>query len=195
MVKELRQLLQVLADRSRSQWDRLVHVSARRRARSLILRHNPPKAILVVCTGNIFRSPYAASLLRAKLLAAGIRGIEVESAGFIGPERPADPRGASLALQRGHDLSGHRSRLILTGDAIRFDLVVGMTRRHLKEARRNLRIPHSQFVLLGDFDTNGGPTREIEDPFGRDDEVLERVFNQIERSVQGLSSLIATCRG
>ncbi|MFL5359908.1 MAG: low molecular weight phosphotyrosine protein phosphatase, partial [Myxococcales bacterium] len=74
--------------------------------------------VLMVCTGNICRSPMAQVLLADALKKRGI-DVAVESAGLgalVG--HPADPIAVKLMQARGLDLSGHRGRQ-LTREIIR----------------------------------------------------------------------------
>src|SRR5438067_12160437 len=71
------------------------------------------KRILLVCTGNICRSPLAAALLDRALAQRGIDGIEVGSAGTGAWDGAPVSEGAYLVgLERGLDLSAHRTRLL-----------------------------------------------------------------------------------
>jgi protein-tyrosine phosphatase len=172
--------------------DRLSHSHHRRRAKKRVCELGRPNRILVVCTGNIFRSPYAAELLRTVLERTGSPNIQVESAGFIDPGRPADGLGLSHALLRGIDISQHRSRLVLAEDAVRFDVILAMTRHHRNELIRRFAFPHQRIFLLGDFDGDDPPEREIPDPFGVTADVFQKIFEQIDRSVRGLAEILTT---
>src|SRR2546425_2607322 len=66
--------------------ERLLHPLRRRKALEVLRARRRPKTILVVCHGNICRSPMAAELLGRDLAPFGIA---VQSAGFIGFNRPA----------------------------------------------------------------------------------------------------------
>lgn len=92
----------------------------------------PGVAILLVCTGNLCRSPMAEGLLRRHLDDAGIPA-EVASAGLTGEGQPADPRAAEALAARGIDLSAHRNRRLGPEHTAAADLVVAMTREHLRE--------------------------------------------------------------
>lgn len=166
--------------------DRLASSRHRREARLRLARQEVPRSILFVCTGNICRSPYAEARLRAVLRGTELEAVKIESAGFIGPGRPADPRGSAIALARGVDLSRHQSRLIGPADAARFDLIVAMTRQHRTDLIRRFDLEPDRVVLLGDFTLQDGGPREILDPYGKPDHEFERVFDQIESAIQGL---------
>jgi len=90
-------------------------------------------AILLVCTGNICRSPMAEGILRARLAAKGIQGT-VASAGIAFDGREATPEAVAVASRRGIDISAHRSRIISSEMVSAADLVIGMERMHVREA-------------------------------------------------------------
>ncbi|MGO4692081.1 arsenate reductase/protein-tyrosine-phosphatase family protein [Glaciibacter sp. 2TAF33] len=89
-----------------------------------------PFTVLVVCTGNICRSPLAEQLIRARFAAAGIPAV-VHSAGtgaLVGYEMT--PEAASLSQRYGGDPAGHAARQI-TADLINgADLILTATRQH-----------------------------------------------------------------
>ncbi len=85
--------------------------------------------VLVVCVGNICRSPMAEALLRARL---GHRPrFDVSSAGvsaLVG--HPADESAVALMRERGIDISGHRARQLTPQVAAEADLVLVMESGH-----------------------------------------------------------------
>jgi len=95
--------------------------------------------VLVVCLGNICRSPTAEEVLRQKLDAAGLAPwVEVDSAGtgswHIGD--PPDARSQRHAAQRGYDLSALRGRQVAPADFHRFDLILAMDDDNLTDLQR-----------------------------------------------------------
>jgi len=92
-------------------------------------------SILVVCTGNICRSPIAEGLLREALhVRFGDAAPAVSSAGTAGWEgRPATPEAVEAARERGVDISGHVAREVTEPIAHDADLVVTMTREQREE--------------------------------------------------------------
>jgi protein-tyrosine phosphatase len=89
--------------------------------------------ILVLCTANQCRSPLAAAALRARL-ARRDPALMVESAGLGADGFPATPPTLDAARALGFDLTEHRSRQLDSTILERADLVVGMERRHVREA-------------------------------------------------------------
>ena len=95
--------------------------------------------VLMVCLGNICRSPTAEAVLRAKLEAAGLaEQVVVDSAGtgswHIGS--PPDARSQRHAANRGYDLSALRGRQVAEGDFHHFDLILAMDEDNLADLER-----------------------------------------------------------
>jgi protein-tyrosine phosphatase len=95
--------------------------------------------VLMVCLGNICRSPTAEGVLRAKLEAAGLGGrVEVDSAGtgswHVGAA--PDARSQRHAARRGYDLSALRARRVTEDDFRRFDLILAMDQDNLADLQR-----------------------------------------------------------
>lgn len=87
--------------------------------------------ILFVCTANQCRSVVAEALARRRF---GDQPFVVGSAGLLLEEgRPTPPTGVAVAAEYGIDLSRHRSRRIDTRRLGDWDLVLVMSRRHLRE--------------------------------------------------------------
>jgi protein-tyrosine phosphatase len=92
---------------------------------------NGPLEVLVVCTGNVCRSPLAARMLQAGFddLAAG--AVRVVSAGIRALDgRPVTPEIARLAARLGVDTSGFRAHTLTPAEIRRADLVLGLDRGH-----------------------------------------------------------------
>ncbi len=84
--------------------------------------------ILVVCTGNVCRSPFIERLLRLHLAGSPV---EVASAGTGAPAgEPMDPLAADLLTALGADPRGHGARQLTRAVVAGADLVLTATRRH-----------------------------------------------------------------
>lgn len=85
--------------------------------------------MLLVCSGNICRSPIAEQVLRAEL--ALYPQFAVSSAGTIArPGMPMPEQASRMSRLMGGDPSAHRSRRISTTDVAQADLILGMAREH-----------------------------------------------------------------
>ena len=95
-------------------------------------------SILVVCTGNVCRSPIAEGMLRAALLARmGEDAPRVRSAGTAAWEGSgAMPESVAAAAERGVDIRGHEARTMSTAMLEEADLVLGMATEHREEVAR-----------------------------------------------------------
>lgn len=86
------------------------------------------KKILMVCHGNICRSPMAKAILLNKLQEKKISGIEVDSAGtsdyHVG-EAP-DPRTLANGLKHGIDATSYRARQFKSADFAKYDRIYAM---------------------------------------------------------------------
>lgn len=85
--------------------------------------------ILMVCLGNICRSPLAEGILRKHAEAAGLDWV-IDSAGTNGLHNGEPPHKLSQKVARlnGIDISGQRSRRFLRSDMHDFDLILAMAR-------------------------------------------------------------------
>ncbi len=89
-----------------------------------------PLRVLVVCTGNICRSPLAERLLqqrmrdRAVVASAGVRGLDACA---------MDPTAGAQLQRLGGDPTGFASRRLAAADVATADLVITMTRAHRSE--------------------------------------------------------------
>src|SRR3989442_2250333 len=93
------------------------------------------KTILLVCTGNICRSPLAAALLERALKERGFEAIEVSSAGTGAWDGAPVSEGAYLVgLRRGLHLSGHRAQLLTRPIVGAADLILTLARHHRARA-------------------------------------------------------------
>jgi protein-tyrosine-phosphatase len=167
--------------------DRLLHALHRRRALAALRRRPAPAAVLVVCHGNICRSPFAAARLASWLAPAGVR---VGSAGFIRPNRACPPEAVTAAARRGVDLAAHRSHLLTADTARRADLIVVMDPAQGRAIRDCFGRPLRDILVLGDVDPAPLAARTIQDPVDQSLEVFDRSYARIERCVAELVGVL-----
>jgi protein-tyrosine phosphatase len=152
-------------------------------------------SVLMVCMGNICRSPTAEGVLRRKVQGAGLEGaVHIDSAGTIDYHvgSPPDERSARHARQRGYDLSSLRARQVHARDFERFDLILAMDWENLQELQ-SLCPPEHEHKLrrLMEF-APPGLGDVVADPYygGRDG--FERVLDHVEAACEGLLGHLRT---
>lgn len=159
----------------------------------------PKLRVLMVCMGNICRSPTAEGVLRAKLKAAGLDGqIEVDSAGTIGSHRgePPDARAIKYAAVRGYDIAGLRARRVGRDDLQRFDWVLAMDEENLAGLRRLVsEVGGARVGLLMAHSQRFADVHEVPDPYYGPPAGFERVLDLVEDACDGLVTKLAQTLG
>ncbi|RYE21192.1 MAG: low molecular weight phosphotyrosine protein phosphatase [Sphingobacteriales bacterium] len=131
--------------------------------------------ILMVCLGNICRSPLAEGIMQHLADKNGLNWT-VDSAGTGGWHvgRGPDRRSTHTAFKRGVDISGQVCRQFTTSDFDDFDLILVMDKSNLKDVLAKARNPQdAQKVKL--LLTNA----EVPDPY-YDDGLFNEVYDLIE---------------
>ena len=157
-----------------------------------------PRSVLLICMGNICRSPTAEGVLRAKLDAAGFgRRVQVDSAGTHGyhvGEAP-DPRAIRHAAARGYDLSRLRARRVAVEDFSRFDWILAMDDDNLARLRQIAPDTASaQVGLLMAHALRHRGLREVPDPYYGAAAGFERVLDLVEDACDGIVSRLLAAR-
>jgi len=89
--------------------------------------------ILLLCTANVCRSVMAQAMLSGRLAAHGVT-VRVASAGMLGSGRRPPPEVISVMAARGIDVARHRSRLVTADDLAGANLILGLSREHVRHA-------------------------------------------------------------
>ena len=139
--------------------------------------------ILMVCLGNICRSPLAMEILRNKAEMNDVE-ITVDSAGFepyhIGDN--ADRRSAEVAKKHGLDLSEHKARLFQHDDFEIYDKIYAMDQYNYQDikymAKNNEDMNKVDLILNVLFP---GENKDIADPYYGGINGFENVYNSLER--------------
>jgi protein-tyrosine phosphatase len=148
------------------------------------VREAAPRKVLVMCLGNICRSPYAAGALSRE-----VPQLTVRSAGFLDSGRPAPRQAVSVSAEHGVNLSAHLSAQVTREAAVGADLVLVMDAR--QAARVRAISQHRAYVeRLGDFDPGPIDTRTIIDPIDRDRDFFERIYARIDACCRVLGRTI-----
>jgi protein-tyrosine phosphatase len=131
--------------------------------------------VLVVCYGNIYRSPYVGEYLRQRAAAA----FDVRTAGFHSKTgRPSPPEHVAMCAVRGVSLASHRSTLADPALLEWADTIVLMDRRNWL-ALDAAGAAGDRLVWLGALD---GGALEIPDPYGLSPEEAARIVERLTRA-------------
>ena len=165
--------------------DRMMHRRRHIAVRERLSSMDRPRSVLVVCYGNICRSPYLEAVLKQAM-----PDVRVESAGFVGPGRPVPPFALSVSAQRGLDMSSFRSRPLVPAIVRDCDLIVVMDGQQARHIERYFGVRRSRIVVAGDLDAIPAETRAIIDPWGQPIDVFVASFNRLDRCAATLVSLL-----
>ncbi|MEQ1663647.1 MAG: low molecular weight protein-tyrosine-phosphatase [Thiobacillus sp.] len=151
--------------------------------------------VLMVCMGNICRSPMAEGMLRKAVQAAGLADeILVDSAGthsyHIGD--PPDPRAQQAARQRGADISGLRGRKVADEDFEKFDYILVMDGDNHSRLIERAPVQHQGKIRRLLSFSRKYPNLDVVDPYYGGAQGFEENLNMIEDAVQGLLKAIAS---
>ncbi|MDR0777489.1 MAG: low molecular weight phosphotyrosine protein phosphatase [Azonexus sp.] len=145
--------------------------------------------VLLVCMGNICRSPTAEGVLRAYIQENRLDDkVEVDSAGTHGyhvGEAP-DARTQRAAMARGYDLSQLRARKVAHQDLDYFDLILAMDRSNLDNLQRMATPEQSQRIKLFMEYARNFEDDEVPDPYYGLGHGFDIVLDMVEDAAQGL---------
>lgn len=131
-------------------------------------------SVLVVCAGNICRSPTAEYVLKSKL--AG-KNVAVSSAGLTALEgKPADAQAQQIASAHNIDMSEHQGRQITSNLVANNSVILVMEQRHINDLCARYPQARGKTFLLGKWVGD----KEIPDPYRQSSEAFEHVYALID---------------
>lgn len=132
--------------------------------------------VLVVCVGNICRSPTGEYLLKQRLPKH-----QIASAGLgalVG--KPADSQAQTVAQQHNVDLSPHIAQQLTPELAAQYDLILVMEQKHIEAVCAISPSARSKTMLFGQWLPQG--RRDVPDPYRQSDEMFQIVYTQLEQA-------------
>ncbi|MEW8324168.1 MAG: hypothetical protein AB2606_16095 [Candidatus Thiodiazotropha taylori] len=140
--------------------------------------------ILVLCYGNIYRSPLVEYLLGKSL---SDTDIEIRSAGFHDKTgRSCVEEYQKLLAERGYDLTAHRSSRISQDDIEWADLIVIMDRKNWDLLSCMAPSALNKTIWIGAFSPN--LSVEVIDPYNQGNEKTRQVISQLEQCVADITA-------
>lgn len=133
-------------------------------------------SVLVVCVGNICRSPTGERLLKRAL-----PDMRIASAGLSALKGyTADQTASEVAARHGLSLEGHHAQQLTASMCRDFDLILVMEKRHIEQVNRIDPAARGKTMLLGHWLNQ----QEIADPYRKSREVFEEVYGLLENATQ-----------
>lgn len=137
-----------------------------------------PGNVLMVCLGNICRSPLAQGIFQDLITD---QNIKVDSAGTANYHTSAspDPRSIEIAAKNGIDISHQQARQFVVEDFDQFDYIYVMDHSNLQNVLRLARSDQDRAkvrLLFGDA--------AIEDPYYGGKDGFSIVFDKIQKACQ-----------
>ena len=130
--------------------------------------------LLVLCIGNICRSPLAQAMLAQQL-----PGISVSSAGLgalVG--QPADPLSIQVGAQHGLDLSAHRARQVMGWMCQQADLILVMEQDQVKALERQFPLVRGKTFRIGRY-----RQLDVVDPYRNSLDAFESTHTTLAQAV------------
>ena len=150
--------------------------------------------ILMVCLGNICRSPLAEGILKAKAASAGFNWT-VESAGTNRYHTGEAPHRLSqkIAMQNGIDISGHRARTFVKEDMADYDRIFSMAADVLEDMRSisGNKYDETKVELLMN-ELHPGLNEDVPDPYYGGEEGYHLVFEMMKQACDSIIEKYAT---
>lgn len=141
--------------------------------------------ILFVCLGNICRSPMAEFVMKDMVRKAELAGnFEIASGGYQpgGDREPGLSSAREKLREHGISCEGKCARQMNPEDYGKYDLLIGMEQRNLRDMQRICGgNPEKKMHLLMEF---AGQKKDIADPWYTGD--FETTWQQVERGCRGL---------
>lgn len=133
-------------------------------------------SVLVVCVGNICRSPTGERLLKRAL-----PDMRIASAGLSALKGyTADQTASEVAARHGLSLEGHHAQQLTASMCRDFDLILVMEKRHSEQVNRIDPAARGKTMLLGHWLNQ----QEIADPYRKSREAFEEVYGLLENATQ-----------
>ena len=141
--------------------------------------------VLMVCLGNICRSPIAEGILRHKAAKQGIE-VETDSAGtsaFHAGEAP-DSRMIAAAKNNGIDITDLKARQFIPADFDRFDLIYAMDRSNYNNilSLANSDEERNKVIMILN-ESNPGSNDEVPDPYYGGDQGFQHVIDLLDEAI------------
>jgi len=150
------------------------------------------KKVLIVCLGNICRSPTAEAVLRAKAQQKDV-ALEIDSAGTINyhQDNKPDARAIAAGEKRGYSFSGISSRGVTIEDFSEFDYILAADQENKQDLLNLCPVQHQHKIAL--FLAFAGLGEQvIPDPYYGGEQGFELVLDLLEEACDNILANIGS---
>jgi len=151
---------------------------------------NEKTNILMVCLGNICRSPLAEGLMRSKL---NFTKFTVDSAGTSGGHKgqAPDKRSIAVAKKNGLDISNQKSRKLLEEDFKKFDVLYVMDQSNYNDVTALARTEDEKKKVIKILDeVFPGENLDVPDPYYGGSQGFENIYRMLDRATDVIAKKI-----
>lgn len=139
-------------------------------------------SVLIVCIGNVCRSPIAEVILKKSLPTK-----KIQSAGIAAMTgSSADEMAVSISEEHGYCLKSHKARQLTRIMCQEYDLILIMEKAHIAAVSYFSPEVRGKTMLLGYWNQK----KDIPDPYGKSADAFEYTFSLIKESVIGWKSVL-----
>jgi protein-tyrosine phosphatase len=141
--------------------------------------------VLMVCTGNICRSPMMERVAATYAAREGV-DVHITSGGTSAEElgNPIDHRARKVLQRAGYDIGHHRAHQVTAREVADADLVIAAEEHHRQ--RLLALAPGADVRLLSEFDPELGPGIGLPDPWYGPDSDFDETLTAVEAAMPGL---------
>lgn len=137
--------------------------------------------ILMVCLGNICRSPLAEGIMRSKLSSTHFFIDSAGTSGFHSGNAP-DPRSIEVAQKNGLDISQQKSRPFRAYDLEEFDVIFVMDKANYRDVIRHVQNEDERQKVKLILNYPNSETEEVPDPYYGGKNGFDHVYNLLEKA-------------
>ena len=137
--------------------------------------------ILMVCLGNICRSPLAEGIMRSKLSSTHFFIDSAGTSGFHSGNAP-DPRSIEVAQKNGLDISQQKSRPFRAYDLEEFDVIFVMDKANYRDVIRHVQNEDERQKVKLILNYPNSEKEEVPDPYYGGKNGFDHVYNLLEKA-------------
>ena len=140
--------------------------------------------ILMVCLGNICRSPLAEGIMRDLITSKGLDWtVDSAGTGSWHVDQPPDGRSIAIAAKYGLDITDQRARQFHYPDFDQFDVIFAMDRANYNDVSRQAINAEERSKIRLILEETGAGRKDVPDPYW-DDNGFDKVYHMLKKACE-----------